>query len=76
MAFRGIVSGLETMTAFSMMMNTQKAMTRGNYINAINNIHRACLGEAEASMTLAAEEETSQSESNDNKSFDGTWQKL
>jgi len=76
MAFRNIGCGLEAMTAFSMIMNMQKAMTRDNYSNLINNIHSAYLEEAEASMKLAADEEISQSESNDiTASFDGTWQK-
>ena len=76
MAFRNIGCGLEAMTAFSMMMNMQKAMTRDNYTNFINNIHSAYLEEADASMKLAADEEKSQSESNDiTASFDGTWQK-
>ena len=76
MAFRNIGCGLEAMTAFSMMMNMQKAMTRDNYSNLINNIHSAYLEEAEASMKLAADEEKSQSESSDiTASFDGTWQK-
>ena len=76
MAFRNIGCGLEAMTAFSMMMNMQKAMTRDNYSSLINNIHSAYLEEAEASMKFAAEEDKSQSESNNiTASFDGTWQK-
>ena len=76
MAFRNIGCGLEAMTAFSMMMNMQKAMTRDNYTNLINNIHSTYLEEADASMKLAADEEKSQSESSDiTASFDGTWQK-